>query len=61
MKTSDEGTNTPVPQSFLLIVHLSEARFISFCYPWKTIVSQSDESDLCLLTIRLVSDVSGVI
>ena len=61
MKTSDEGTNTPVPQSFLLIVHSSEAKFISSGHPWKTIVSQSDESDLCLSTIRSVSDVSGVI
>ena len=61
VKTSDEGTNTPVPQSFLLIVHSSEARFISSGHPWKTIVSQSDESDLCLSTIRSVSDVLGMI
>ena len=61
MKTSDEGTNTPVPLSFLLIVHSSEARFISSDHPRKTIVPQSDESDLCLSTIRSVSGVSGVI
>ena len=61
VKTSEEGTNTPVPQSFLLIVHLSEARFISSDLPRKTIVSQSDESDLCLSTIRSVSGMSGVI
>ena len=29
VKMADEGTNTPVPQSFLLIVHSLEARFIS--------------------------------
>ena len=61
VETSDERTNIPVPQSFLLIVQSSEARFISSGHPWKTIVSQSDESDLCLSTIRSVSDVSGVI
>ena len=61
MKTLNEGTNTPVPQSFLLIVHSSETRFISSDHPWKTIVLQSDESDLCLSTIRSVSGVSGVI
>ena len=48
VKTSDEGTNNPVPQSCLLIVHSSEARFISSGHLRKTIVSQSDESDLCL-------------
>ena len=53
--------NTPVPQSFWLILHSSEARFISSGHLRKTIVSQSDESDLCLSTIRSVSDVSGVI
>ena len=36
-------------------------RFISSGHLRKTIVSQSDESDLCLLTIRSVSDVFGVI
>ena len=61
VKTSDEETNTPVPQSFLLIVHSSEARFISSDHPQKIIVPQSDESDLCLSTIRSVSGVSGVI
>ena len=61
MKTSDEGTNTPVPQSFLLIVHSSEARFISSDHPRTTIAPQSDESDLCLPTIRSMSGVSGVI
>ena len=53
--------NTPVPQSFWLILHSSEARFISSGHLRKTIVLQSDESDLCLSTIRSVSDVSGVI
>ena len=53
--------NTPVPQSFWLILHSSEARFISSGHLRKTIVSQFDESDLCLSTIRSVSDVSGVI
>ena len=48
--------NTPVPQSFWLILHSSEARFISSGHLWKTIVSQSDEFDLCLSTIRPVSD-----
>ena len=52
---------TPVPQSFWLILQSSEARFISSCHLPKTIVSQSDESDLCLSTVRSVSDVSGVI
>ena len=61
MKTSDEGTNAPVPQSFLLIIHWSEARFTSSDHPQKTIVPQSDESELCLSTIRSVSGVSGVI
>ena len=51
----------PVPQRFWLILHSSEARFISSGHLWKTIVSQSDESDLCLLTIRSVSDVFGVV
>ena len=41
--------NTPVPLSFLLIVHSSEARFISSDHPRKTIVPQSDESDLCFV------------
>ena len=58
VKTSDEGTK---PQSFLLIVHSSEARFISSDHPRQTIVPQLDESDLCLSTIRSVSGVSGVI
>ena len=53
--------NTPVPQRFWLILHSSEARFISSGHLRKTIVSQSDESDLCLLTIRSVSDVFGVV
>ena len=61
MKTSDEGTNTSVPLSFLLIVHSSEARFISSDHPGKPIMPQSDESDLCLSTIRSVSGVSGMI
>ena len=52
---------TPVPQRFWLMLHSSEARFISSGHLWKTIVSQSDESDLCLLTIRSVSDVFGVV
>ena len=52
---------TPVPQSFLLIVRSLEARFISSDHPRKIIVPQSDESDLCLSTIRSVSGVSGVI
>ena len=47
---------TPVPQSFWLILHSSEARFISSGHLRKTIVSQSDESDLCLSTIGSVSD-----
>ena len=47
--------------SFWLILHSSEARFISPGHLRKTIVSQSDESDLCLSTIRSVCDVSGVI
>ena len=50
--------NTTVPQSFWLILHSSEVRFISSGHLWKTIVSQSDESDLCLSTIRSASDVS---
>ena len=54
------STYTPVPQSLWLILHSSEARFISSGHQRKTIVSQSDESDLCLSTIRSVSDVSGV-
>ena len=54
MKTSDEGINTPVPQSFLLIVHSSEPRFISSDHPWKTIVPQSDESDFFVL-MKLIS------
>ena len=45
-------TYTPVPQSFWLILHSSEARFISSGHLWKRVVSQSDESDLCLSTIR---------
>ena len=49
--------DTPVPQSFWLILHSSEARFISSGHLRKTIVSQSDESDLCLSTIRSVSGV----
>ena len=53
--------DTPVPQRFWLILHSSEARFISSGHLRKTIVSQSDESDLCLLTIRSVSDVFGVV
>ena len=53
--------NTPVPQRFWLILHSSEARFISSGHLRKTIVSQSDESDLCLLTIRSVSDVFDVV
>ena len=53
--------NTPVPQKFWLILHSSEATFISSGHLRKTIVSQSDESDLCLLTIRSVSDVFGVV
>ena len=53
--------NTPVPLRFWLILHSSEARFICSGHLWKTIVSQSDESDLCLLTIRSVSDVFGVV
>ena len=53
--------NTPVPQRFWLILHSSEARFISAGHLRKTIVLQSDESDLCLLTIRSVSDVFGVV
>ena len=52
---------TPVPQRFWLILHSSEARFISSGHLRKTIVSQSDESDLCLLTIRSVSDVFGAV
>ena len=48
--------NTPVPQSFSLILHSSKARFISSGHPRKTIVSQSDESDSCLSAIRSVSD-----
>ena len=52
---------TPVPLRFWLILHSSEARFISSGHPRKTIVSQSDTSDLCLLTIRSVSDVFGVV
>ena len=52
---------TPVPLRFWLILHSSEARFISSDHPQKTIVPQSDESDLCLSTIRSVSGVSGVI
>ena len=47
---------TAVPQSFWLILHSSEVRFISSGHLRKTIVSQSDESDLCLSTIRSVSD-----
>ena len=54
-------SNPPVPQSFWLILHSSEARFISFSHLRKTIVSQSDESDLCLSTIRSVSALSSVI
>ena len=50
---------TPVPQSFWLILHSSEARFISSGHLRKTIVSQSDESDLCLSTISGQSDVCG--
>ena len=51
--------NTPVPQSFL--THRSLVRkFIDSGHPRKTIVSHSDESDLCLSTIRSVSDMSGV-
>ena len=61
MKTSYERTNTPPPQSFLLIVHSLEARFISSDHPRKTFVPQSDESDLCLSIIRSMSGVSGVI
>ena len=53
--------NTPVPQRFWLILHSSEARFISSGHLRKTIVSQFDESDLCLLTIRSVSDVFVVV
>ena len=53
--------NTPVPLRFWLILHSSEARFISSGHLQKTIVSQSYESDLCLLTIRSVSDVFGVV
>ena len=60
VKKSDEGTNTSVPRSFLLILHSSEARFISSDHPRKTIVPPLDESDLCFLTIRSVSGVSGV-
>ena len=52
---------TPVPLRFWLILHSSEARFISSGHLQKTIVSQSDEFDLCLLTIRSVSDVFGVV
>ena len=52
---------TNVPLRFWLILHSSEARFISSGHLRKTIVSQSDESDLCLLTIRSVSDVFGVV
>ena len=52
---------TPVPLRFWLILRSSEARFISSGHLRKTIVSQSDESDLCLLTIRSVSDVFGVV
>ena len=54
-------SNTPVPQNVWLILHSSEARFISSGHLRKTIVSQSDESDLCLSTIRSVPNVSGVI
>ena len=54
-------SNTPVPLRFWLILHSSEARFISSGHLRKTIVSQSDESDLCLLTIRSVSDVFGMV
>ena len=54
-------SNTPVPQSFFLIINSSETKFVDSGHPRKTIVSQSDESDLCLSTIRSVSDVSGVI
>ena len=52
---------TPVPLRFWLILHSSEARFIASGHLRKTIVSQSDESDLCLLTIRSVSGVFGVV
>ena len=52
-------SHTPVPQSFWLILHSSEARFISSGHLWKTIVSQSDESELCLSTIRSLSSVIG--
>ena len=52
--------NTPVKQRFWLFLHSSEARFISSGHLRKIIVSQSDESDLCLLAIRSVSDVFGV-
>ena len=60
-KFSHVLTYTPVPLRFWLIVHSLEARFISSGHLRKTIVSQSDESDLCLLTIRSVSDVFGVV
>ena len=58
---TNDVSNTPVPQSFWLILHSSEARFISSGHLRKTIVSQSDEFDLCLSSIRSMPDVSGVI
>ena len=62
VKTSNEGLLIPLfHRELLFIVHSSEARFISSDHPQKTIVQQSDESVLCLSTIRSVSGMSGVI
>ena len=52
---------TPLPQSFFLIGHSSEAKFLPSDHPLTCIVSQSDESDLRWLTIRSMLDVSDVI
>ena len=54
-------TNTNVPQSFWLILHSSEASFVSSGHLRKTIVSLSDESDLCLSTIRSVTELHLVL